>query len=153
MVWFGGWVVFHLLPGIKHVEALSLYSSYTGPLSGSGFSSTFILISQNHASRVNEKRPSRWKPAERVMREDQDALRKLTETLRLKYCPLVEMKATAAGLQSCGKIWQGADHSRPFASPGQWSARDVVRVPIRPALTRVSRNVARRKGCASRAAY
>jgi uncharacterized membrane protein len=56
VIWFGGWVVFNLLPGIKHVDPFP-FTFLTLVVSLEAiFLSTFILISQNHDSRVNEKR-------------------------------------------------------------------------------------------------
>ena len=54
--WFGAWVVYNLLPGIKHVDPFP-FTFLTLVVSLEAiFLSTFILISQNHDSRVNEKR-------------------------------------------------------------------------------------------------
>jgi uncharacterized membrane protein len=56
VIWFGGWIVFNLLPGIKHVDPFP-YTFLTLVVSLEAiFLSTFILISQNHDSRVSEKR-------------------------------------------------------------------------------------------------
>jgi uncharacterized membrane protein len=54
--WFGGWITFNMLPGLKHIDPfpftfLTLIVSLEAI-----FLSTFILISQNHDSRVSEKR-------------------------------------------------------------------------------------------------
>ena len=55
-VWFGGWIVFNLLPGFKHVDPFP-FTFLTLVVSLEAiFLSTFILISQNHDSRVSEKR-------------------------------------------------------------------------------------------------
>ena len=56
VIWFGGWVVFNLLPGIKHVDPFP-FTFLTLVVSLEAiFLSTFILISQNHDSRISEKR-------------------------------------------------------------------------------------------------
>ena len=56
VIWFGAWVVFNLLPGIKHVDPFP-FTFLTLVVSLEAiFLSTFILISQNHDSRVSEKR-------------------------------------------------------------------------------------------------
>ena len=56
VVWFGGWILFNLMPGIRHVDAfpftfLTLIVSLEAI-----FLSTFILISQNLDSRISERR-------------------------------------------------------------------------------------------------
>lgn len=56
IVWFGGWIVFNAWPGSKHLDPfpftfLTLIVSLEAI-----FLSTFILISQNHASRQSERR-------------------------------------------------------------------------------------------------
>src|SRR5256885_7308748 len=56
VVWFGGWIVFNLLPGFKHVDPFP-FTFLTLVVSLEAiFLSTFILISQNHDSRISEKR-------------------------------------------------------------------------------------------------
>ncbi len=56
VIWFGGWVVFNLLPRINHVDPFP-FTFLTLVVSLEAiFLSTFILISQNHDSRVSEKR-------------------------------------------------------------------------------------------------
>lgn len=56
VIWFGGWVVFNVLPGVKHVDPFP-FTFLTLVVSLEAiFLSTFILISQNHDSRVSEKR-------------------------------------------------------------------------------------------------
>jgi uncharacterized membrane protein len=56
VIWFGGWVIFNLLPGVKHVDPFP-FTFLTLVVSLEAiFLSTFILISQNHDSRVSEKR-------------------------------------------------------------------------------------------------
>lgn len=56
VVWFGWWIVLNLLPGIKHIDPFP-FTFLTLVVSLEAiFLSTFILISQNHDSRVSEKR-------------------------------------------------------------------------------------------------
>src|SRR4026208_56703 len=56
VVWFGGWILFNLIPGITHVDPfpftfLTLIVSLEAI-----FLCTFILISQNLDSRISERR-------------------------------------------------------------------------------------------------
>jgi len=56
VVWFGGWILFNLIPGTRHVDPfpftfLTLIVSLEAI-----FLSTFILISQNLDSRISERR-------------------------------------------------------------------------------------------------
>ena len=56
VVWFGGWILFNVTPGIQHVDPfpftfLTLIVSLEAI-----FLSTFILISQNQDSRISERR-------------------------------------------------------------------------------------------------
>jgi len=56
VVWFGGWILFNLIPGLPHVDPfpftfLTLIVSLEAI-----FLSTFILISQNQDSRISERR-------------------------------------------------------------------------------------------------
>ena len=56
VVWFGGWILLNLIPGIPHVDAfpftfLTLIVSLEAI-----FLSTFILISQNLETRISERR-------------------------------------------------------------------------------------------------
>ena len=56
VLWFGGWIIFNLLPGIRHIDPFP-YTFLTLVVSLEAiFLSTFILISQNHDTRVSEKR-------------------------------------------------------------------------------------------------
>ena len=56
VLWFGGWIVLNIMPGIKHVDPFP-FTFLTLVVSLEAiFLSTFILISQNHDSRVSEKR-------------------------------------------------------------------------------------------------
>ena len=55
-VWFGGWILLNLIPGIRHIDPfpftfLTLIVSLEAI-----FLSTFILISQNLDSRISERR-------------------------------------------------------------------------------------------------
>jgi uncharacterized membrane protein len=56
VVWFGGWILLNLIPGIRHVDPfpftfLTLIVSLEAI-----FLSTFILISQNLETRISERR-------------------------------------------------------------------------------------------------
>jgi uncharacterized membrane protein len=56
VVWFGGWILFNIIPGTRHVDPfpftfLTLIVSLEAI-----FLSTFILISQNQDSRISERR-------------------------------------------------------------------------------------------------
>jgi len=56
VIWFGGWILLNLIPGIPHVDAfpftfLTLIVSLEAI-----FLSTFILISQNLETRISERR-------------------------------------------------------------------------------------------------
>ena len=56
VVWFGGWIVFNILPGVPHVDPFP-YTFLTLVVSLEAiFLSTFILISQNHDTRISERR-------------------------------------------------------------------------------------------------
>lgn len=56
VAWFGGWIIFNLLPGIRHIDPFP-YTFLTLVVSLEAiFLSTFILISQNHDTRISEKR-------------------------------------------------------------------------------------------------
>ena len=56
VVWFGGWIAFNSLPGVKHLDPFP-FTFLTLVVSLEAiFLSTFILISQNHDSRISEKR-------------------------------------------------------------------------------------------------
>ena len=56
VIWFGGWIFINLLPGMKHLDPFP-FTFLTLVVSLEAiFLSTFILISQNHDSRVSEKR-------------------------------------------------------------------------------------------------
>ena len=56
MIWFTGWIIINIAPGISHVDPfpfnfLTLIVSLEAI-----FLSTFILISQNHETRLSERR-------------------------------------------------------------------------------------------------
>jgi uncharacterized membrane protein len=56
VIWFGGWIVFNIIPGVRHVDPfpftfLTLIVSLEAI-----FLSTFILISQNLETRISERR-------------------------------------------------------------------------------------------------
>src|ERR1044072_1544362 len=56
VIWFGGWILFNVIPGVRHVAPfpftfLTLIVSLEAI-----FLSTFILISQNLDSRISERR-------------------------------------------------------------------------------------------------
>jgi uncharacterized membrane protein len=56
IVWFGLWVGYNLLPGVKHIDPFP-FTFLTLVVSLEAiFLSTFILISQNHDSRISERR-------------------------------------------------------------------------------------------------
>ena len=56
VVWFVGWVLINMLPGIKHIDPFP-FTFLTLVVSLEAiFLSTFILISQNHDTRISERR-------------------------------------------------------------------------------------------------
>lgn len=56
VIWFGGWIVLNLMPGIKHIDPFP-FTFLTLVVSLEAiFLSTFILISQNHDTRISERR-------------------------------------------------------------------------------------------------
>jgi uncharacterized membrane protein len=56
VVWFGAWVVINVAPGIPHLDPFP-YTFLTLVVSLEAiFLSTFILISQNHDTRISERR-------------------------------------------------------------------------------------------------
>ena len=56
VVWFGVWVVINLFPGIRHIDPFP-FTFLTLVVSLEAiFLSTFILISQNHDTRISERR-------------------------------------------------------------------------------------------------
>jgi uncharacterized membrane protein len=56
VVWFGGWIVINLLPRFPHVDPFP-FTFLTLVVSLEAiFLSTFILISQNHDTRISERR-------------------------------------------------------------------------------------------------
>lgn len=56
VIWFGGWIVLNILPGVKHIDPFP-FTFLTLVVSLEAiFLSTFILISQNHDTRISERR-------------------------------------------------------------------------------------------------
>ncbi|HEY0367946.1 MAG TPA: DUF1003 domain-containing protein [Pyrinomonadaceae bacterium] len=56
VAWFGGWIVFNAMPGIRHIDPFP-FTFLTLVVSLEAiFLSTFILISQNHDTRISERR-------------------------------------------------------------------------------------------------
>ncbi len=56
VVWFGAWILINLVPGIKHIDPFP-FTFLTLVVSLEAiFLSTFILISQNHETRITERR-------------------------------------------------------------------------------------------------
>jgi uncharacterized membrane protein len=56
VVWFVGWILFNMLPGIRHVDPFP-FTFLTLVVSLEAiFLSTFILISQNHDTKISERR-------------------------------------------------------------------------------------------------
>jgi uncharacterized membrane protein len=56
LIWFGGWVVINVLPGVPHFDPFP-FTFLTLVVSLEAiFLSTFILISQNHETRLSERR-------------------------------------------------------------------------------------------------
>ncbi len=56
VIWFSGWILFNLMPGIKHIDPFP-FTFLTLVVSLEAiFLSTFILISQNHDTQISERR-------------------------------------------------------------------------------------------------
>jgi uncharacterized membrane protein len=56
VVWFGGWILVNLVPGIPHIDPFP-FTFLTLVVSLEAiFLSTFILISQNHDTKISERR-------------------------------------------------------------------------------------------------
>ena len=56
VIWFGGWIAFNVIPGTPHIDPFP-FTFLTLVVSLEAiFLSTFILISQNHDSRITERR-------------------------------------------------------------------------------------------------
>jgi uncharacterized membrane protein len=54
VAWFGGWILFNAVPGIKHIDPFP-FTFLTLVVSLEAiFLSTFILISQNHDTRISD---------------------------------------------------------------------------------------------------
>ena len=56
VVWFGGWVIINSLPGIKHFDPFPFTFLTLCVSLEAIFLSTFIMISQNHETRLTERR-------------------------------------------------------------------------------------------------
>ncbi len=56
VIWFGAWILINCLPGIRHIDPFP-FTFLTLVVSLEAiFLSTFILISQNHETRITERR-------------------------------------------------------------------------------------------------
>lgn len=56
VLWFGGWIVLNVMPGMKHIDPFP-FTFLTLVVSLEAiFLSTFILISQNHDTKISERR-------------------------------------------------------------------------------------------------
>jgi uncharacterized membrane protein len=56
VIWFGIWILVNLMPGIKHIDPFP-FTFLTLVVSLEAiFLSTFILISQNHETKISERR-------------------------------------------------------------------------------------------------
>lgn len=56
VLWFGGWILLNVIPGIKHIDPFP-FTFLTLVVSLEAiFLSTFILISQNHDTKLSERR-------------------------------------------------------------------------------------------------
>ncbi|HSS21248.1 MAG TPA: DUF1003 domain-containing protein [Pyrinomonadaceae bacterium] len=56
VIWFGGWILFNALPGFRHIDPFP-FTFLTLVVSLEAiFLSTFILISQNHDTKISERR-------------------------------------------------------------------------------------------------
>lgn len=56
VVWFGGWIVVNLVPGLPHIDPFP-FTFLTLVVSLEAiFLSTFILITQNHETKISERR-------------------------------------------------------------------------------------------------
>jgi uncharacterized membrane protein len=56
VAWFGGWITLNLLPGVTHIDPFP-FTFLTLVVSLEAiFLSTFILISQNHDTKISERR-------------------------------------------------------------------------------------------------
>jgi uncharacterized membrane protein len=56
VVWFGLWILINPIPGVKHIDPFP-FTFLTLVVSLEAiFLSTFILISQNHDTRISERR-------------------------------------------------------------------------------------------------
>lgn len=56
VIWFSAWIVLNLIPGVRHIDPFP-FTFLTLVVSLEAiFLSTFILISQNHDTRISERR-------------------------------------------------------------------------------------------------
>jgi uncharacterized membrane protein len=56
VAWFGGWVILNVMPGVRHIDPFP-FTFLTLVVSLEAiFLSTFILISQNHDTKISERR-------------------------------------------------------------------------------------------------
>jgi uncharacterized membrane protein len=56
VIWFGAWIILNIIPGIKHIDPFP-FTFLTLVVSLEAiFLSTFILISQNHDTKISERR-------------------------------------------------------------------------------------------------
>lgn len=56
VAWFGAWILLNVIPGIRHIDPFP-FTFLTLVVSLEAiFLSTFILISQNHDARINDRR-------------------------------------------------------------------------------------------------
>jgi uncharacterized membrane protein len=56
VIWFGAWIALNLIPGVRHIDPFP-FTFLTLVVSLEAiFLSTFILISQNHDTRLSERR-------------------------------------------------------------------------------------------------
>ena len=56
VVWFGAWILFNLLPGLPHIDPFPFTFLTLVVSLDAIFLSTFILISQNHDTKISERR-------------------------------------------------------------------------------------------------
>jgi uncharacterized membrane protein len=56
IIWFGGWIMINILPGLRHIDPFP-FTFLTLVVSLEAiFLSTFILISQNHDTKISDRR-------------------------------------------------------------------------------------------------
>lgn len=56
VVWFGSWILINVLPGIPHIDPFPFTFLTLAVSLEAIFLSTFILISQNHETKISERR-------------------------------------------------------------------------------------------------